>query len=235
MKITAETVENHLIELSNPEIAMKTQKFFKTGKGEYGEGDQFIGIRVPVIRKQLIKYKDISLHENEKLLKNTYHEVRMFALLMLVDKFSRGNEQEKFKIYQLYTSNLRYVNNWDLVDCSAHYIVGAFLADKDKQPLYDLAVSEVLWERRVSIISTFYLIKNNEFNETLKISRMLINDREDLIHKAVGWMLREIGNRSQETEEKFLKENAVNMPRTMLRYAIEKFPKEKRKFYLECK
>ncbi|MBT3225202.1 MAG: DNA alkylation repair protein [Calditrichaeota bacterium] len=232
MKVTAKDISRNLVELGNSTVAEHSQRFFKTGKGEYGEGDKFLGIRVPIIRKQVKKYKDISLEIISNLLKSSYHEVRLFAVLMLVRKFSNGDDREKSKIYSLYMNSTKYVNNWDLVDSSASYIVGAYLADKDKQPIYDMAKSESLWERRISIMSTFHFIRNNDFSDALKISEILIDDREDLIHKAVGWMLREIGNRSLAIEEEYLKEHYKKMPRTMLRYSIEKLPKEKRKAYL---
>jgi len=230
-KFTAKDIRKSLMELVNPEIAEHSQRFFKTGKGEYGEGDKFLGIRVPVIRKQVKKFKSVSLGQVLVLLKSPFHEIRLFAVLMLVQKFSAGTE--KRKIYELYLKNTKYINNWDLVDSSASYIVGAYLLDKDKQPIYELAKSEDLWERRISIMSTFHFIKCGKFDDALKISGIILNDKEDLIHKAVGWMLREIGNRSLSVEEKFLKKYYKEMPRTMLRYAIEKFPERKRKFYLK--
>ena len=231
--MTAKNIRKSLIELGNSEIAEHSLRFFKTGKGEYGENDKFLGIRVPVLRKQLIKFKAISLSQTLALLKSPFHEIRLFAVLMLVKKFSSGTENRK--VYELYLKNTKYVNNWDLVDSSAHYIIGAYLIDKDKTPIYELAKSEDLWERRISIISTFYFIKKGDFEDALKISEILLNDKEDLIHKAVGWMLREIGNRDLSEEEKFLKKFAAKMPRTMLRYAIEKFPEIKRKEYLKIK
>ncbi len=228
--MTAKNIRRSLIELGNPKIAEHSQRFFKTGKGEYGEGDKFLGIRVPIIRKQIKFFGNVSLAQTLILLKSPFHEIRLFAVLMLVQKFSSGTE--KRKVYEMYLKNVKYINNWDLVDSSAHYIVGAFLNDKDKTPIYELAKSENLWKRRISIISTFYFIKSRKFEDALKISEILLNDKEDLIHKAVGWMLREIGNRDLSEEEKFLKKFVLKMPRTMLRYAIEKFPETNRKFYL---
>ena len=231
--MTAKDIRKSLIELGNPKIAEHSQRFFKTGKGEYGEGDKFLGIRVPIIRKQVNSFGNVSLGQTLVLLKSPFHEIRLFAILMLVQKFSFG--PDKRKVYEKYLENSKYINNWDLVDSSAHYIVGAFLIDKDKTPIYELAKSEDLWERRISIISTFYFIKSGKFEDALKISEILLNDKEDLIHKAVGWMLREIGNRNLSEEEIFLKKFVLKMPRTMLRYAIEKFPETKRKFYLKTK
>jgi 3-methyladenine DNA glycosylase AlkD len=232
MKATVKEIRKNLRELSDSARAEQAQRYFKTGKGEYGEGDKFLGIRVPVIRKLVRKYFGISIDEVLLLLRSPFHEERLFALLLLVQMYYRGSEKEKKEIYELYLSNTKYINNWDLVDISASYIVGEYLEDKDKQPIYDLVKSEDLWERRISIISTFHMIKSNDFSDALKISEILRNDREDLIHKAVGWMLREIGKRSLAVEEKFIRKNYKEMPRTMLRYSIEKFPEERRKAYL---
>ncbi len=167
-----------------------------------------------------------------QLLGSTIHEERFFALLILVSKYSKGNEAVKKRIYELYLQNTQFINSWDLVDGSAQHIVGAFLMDKSKEPLYRLAKSKNLWERRIAILSTFHFIKHDKYSETLKISRILLSDEQDLIHKAVGWMLREIGKRHMLTEEIFLKKHYKRMPRTMLRYAIEKFPESKRQKYL---
>jgi len=222
-----------LRDLADPVIAENSLRFFKTGKGEYGEGDKFLGIRVPVLRKQAGKYKDIALEEIQRLLKSSFHEERLCALFLLIHKFTRGDAAEKTAVYRMYLNNTRYINNWDLVDSSAYSIVGAYLEDKDKQPIYELAGSDSLWERRIAIISTLHFIRKHRFNETLDLSEQLINDKEDLIHKAVGWMLREIGKRDLNAEEFFLKTHYRQMPRTMLRYAIEKFPEQKRKKYLK--
>lgn len=218
--------------LADPAIAAHSQRFFKIGKGAYGDGDKFLGIRVPVLREQAKKYHDITPKEIQALLKSAFHEERLFALLLLVRKFSEGNEIERTVIYKLYLKNTKYINNWDLVDSSAHHIVGTYLEDKGKQTLYKLSRSNSLWERRIAVISTFHFIRKNQFNETLRISKQLINDEEDLIHKAVGWMLREIGKRDLAVERAFLKAYYREMPRTMLRYAIEKFPERERKKYL---
>lgn len=222
-----------LVELSNPEIAQHSQRFFKTGKGEYGYGDKFLGIRVPVLRKHVKLFQDTRISNVEKLLKSKYHEVRLFSLLLMVSKFSKGDFEEQEQIYNLYLSHTKYINNWDLVDSSAPYIVGSWLYDKDRSVLYELAHSKILWERRISIISTSFFIKNNQYSDTLNISNILLDDPEDLIHKAVGWMLREVGNRSRNEEEKYLKNRYKNMPRTMLRYAIEKFGQDRRQLYLK--
>jgi len=215
---------------SSPKKAKILQRFFKTGPEEYGEGDVFLGIAVPEIRKLVKKYSDLKIKEIIKLLHSKIHEERLIALLIMVKKFQI--EKNKEKIYNLYLKNTKYINNWDLVDLSANKIVGDYLLDKPKSILYKLARSKSVWERRISIIATFNFIKNNKFEETLKIARILLNDKHDLIHKAVGWMLREIGKRDLKTEERFLKKYYPKMPRTMLRYAIKKFPEKKRKQYL---
>lgn len=225
-------ITDHLRSLANPEIAEHSQRFFKTTEGEYGFGDKFLGIRVPVIRQAVKKYKNTPLSVAEKLLKSEYHEVRLFALLLLVFRFSKSSVDEQEEIYHLYLSNTQYVNNWDLVDSSAHHIIGTYLENRDKSMLYDLSKSDSLWERRIAIMSTFYFIKKNQFSDTLHISEQLLSDQEDLIHKAVGWMLREVGKRDLPKEVAFLKAHYQKMPRTMLRYAIEKFSKEERQKYL---
>jgi len=228
-------INNYLRNLADAEIASHSQRFFKTAKGEYGFGDKFLGIRVPVLRKAVKKFKTIPLNTATKLLKSEFHEIRLFALLLLVSRFAKADTNEQEKIYQIYLRNTKYVNNWDLVDSSAHYIIGAYLADKDKSVLYDLLKSNSLWERRIAIMSTFYFIKNNKFDDALHISEKLLYDKEDLIHKAVGWMLREIGNRDLNVETAFLNKHYKTMPRVMLRYAIEKFSKEERQKYLKGK
>lgn len=226
-------IREELKKLSDPEHAARLQKYFKTGKGEYGEGDQFLGLRVPAIRKIARKYSTISISKASEFLPSPFHEERLVALFILVDLFRRADEEDKKKIYDLYLKNTNYINNWDLVDVSAGPIIGAYLFTRDKKPIYDLAQSKNLWKRRIAIMATSYFIAHNEFAETLKIAEILLNDKEDLIHKAVGWMLREIGKRDFELEENFLKKHYEEMPRTMLRYAIEKFPEEKRKSYLK--
>ncbi len=233
MESRAKDVSKSLRELADPRIAEHSQRFFKTGPGEYGEGDLFLGIRVPVVRRQVAKFKDLPLEETVDLLRSSYHEERLCAVLLLVSKFKQGNEVEKKAIYDLYLTETGFINNWDLVDSSAHFIVGAYLNDRDKGPLYELAESDSLWERRIAIISTLYQIRRNRFEETLKIAAVLRDDREDLIHKAVGWMLREVGKRDPALERFFLKQHYKKMPRTMLRYAIEKFPQKERRAFLE--
>jgi 3-methyladenine DNA glycosylase AlkD len=231
--MTVDQIRAELQKLKDDQRAQGLQRFFKTGPGEYGEGDVFLGIRVPDLRRLSREYRGLRLSEINRLLKSRFHEERSLALMILVQAYSKGDEAAKKSIYEMYLRSTRFINNWDFVDLSAHHIVGHYLSDKSKEPLYLLAKSDSLWERRIAIISTFYLIKRGEFKETLKVSKMLLSDKEDLIHKAVGWMLREVGNRDLATEEKFLIAHYKRMPRTMLRYAIEKFPEPRRQMYLK--
>ena len=228
-----EEIRNKLQYLSDARSAKMLQRFFKTGPGEYGAGDIFIGIRVPVLRRLAKEYEIATLTEVKELLHSSIHEERLLALLILIRIYQKNDAIERKRIYQLYLRNSRFINNWDLVDCSAEHIAGDYLFNKSKRPLYQLAKSKNLWERRISIISTFHFIKREHFNDTLKIAELLLNDKEDLIHKAVGWMLREVGKRNLQLEEVFLKKHCLNMPRTMLRYAIEKFPAAIRQNYLK--
>lgn len=225
-------IKEELSLLGDKEKAAILKRFFKTGKGQYGEGDKFRGIKVPEIRKLSKKYIDMSLSDAKSLLHSKFHEDRLLALFILVLKYQKGDEVLREKIYNLYLANMKYVNNWDLVDLSAEHIIGATLANKDKKLLTKLAKSSVLWERRIAVLSTFHFIKRGDYEQTLKMAELLLKDEEDLIHKAVGWMLREVGKRDIKVEEKFLKKYYKEMPRTMLRYAIEKFPESKRKAYL---
>ncbi|MFC2048742.1 DNA alkylation repair protein [Elusimicrobiota bacterium] len=230
-----EKLKKELYKLRNSEKAKNLTRFFKTGKGEYGEGDVFLGVTVPLQRKTAKKFYNISLYELERLLNDRIHEYRLCALIILVEKFKKAHESEKDIIVEFYLRNTKNINNWDLVDMTAPYILGEYLLDKDKMILYRLSFSKDLWERRISIMSTFTFIRNNRFEDTLKIAEILLEDEHDLIHKAVGWMLRELGKREQNLEEKFLKKHIKNMPRTMLRYAIEKFEDRRRKTYLNMK
>ncbi|MFK7859288.1 MAG: DNA alkylation repair protein [Granulosicoccus sp.] len=220
-------------QLGNPVVAEKSLRFFKTGVGQYGEGDFFLGVRVPEIRAFAKKQKGVLLKEILCVLKSPYHEERLLALIMMVNIFKKADERHRKEIYTSYLDNTRYVNNWDLVDSSAHQIVGGYLLEKNKDKLATLSRSENLWERRIAIISTYHFIKKDQFNDTLNISTVLLDDHEDLIQKAVGWMLREVGNRDRLVEEKFLLKHYKSMPRTMLRYAIEKFEEGERKLYLK--
>ena len=226
-------VRKKLRKHASRERAKISQCFFKTGPGEYGEGDVFIGVKVPDIRGVARQSRDLPLKETCELLKSVVHEERLLALLILVLKYHKGKEPERKTIYRLYLKNTRHINNWDLVDVTAEHVVGAYLWNRDRKPLYRLAESRSLWERRIAILSTFHFIKKREYTDTLNIAEILIADREDLIHKAVGWMLREVGKRDFVVEEGFLREHYKVMPRTMLRYAIERFPEATRQAYLK--
>lgn len=225
-----------LRKLVNPEKAKHLSRFFKTGKGEYGEGDKFIGITVPVMRAYARKYAEASYEELEELLDSSYHEERLLALTILTAQFERGSEAEKKRIFNFYLAHTKSINNWDLVDLSAYKIVGAYLLARPRAVLYRLAKSKNLWERRIAIISTFAFIRCGECEDALKLAEMLLSDPHDLTHKATGWMLREVGKRCGEKKLKqFLNKHAARMPRTALRYAIERFPETERKRYLAIK
>ncbi len=231
--MTARDIQQRLEALGDPEKAAHAQRFFKTGPGEYGEGDVFRGIRVPVLRAVAKEYKTLPLDETVELLHSPFHEDRFVALAMLVHAFSKGDESLKKTIYDLYLANTKWINNWDLVDASAHKIVGPYLMDRSRKPLYQLARSASLWERRIAIISTFAFFRKDQFEDSLAIAEILLHDKEDLIHKAVGWVLREVGKRNFDLEDGFLQQHYRTMPRTMLRYAIEKFPEPRRQGYLK--
>lgn len=231
----ADDVKKELSLYADFEKAVILQRFFKTKKSEYGEGDIFLGVIVPNTRKVAKKFLDLPILEIKKLLYSKIHEERLCALLLLVEKFYNADDKGRKTIYEFYMKNARQANNWDLVDLSAPRIVGMYLLDKPKGILYKFAKSKNLWEKRISILSTFWFIKYGKFNDSLKIAKILMNDEHDLIHKAVGWMLREVGKKDMKTEEGFLKKYYKKMPRTMLRYAIEKFPENKRLMYLNKK
>jgi 3-methyladenine DNA glycosylase AlkD len=217
---------------ANKKKAELLQGFFKTGKGEYGEGDVFLGIMVPESRELAIKYKSLLLEDIEKLIKSKIHEERLIALLLLVHNYQK-NPERRDEIYNFYLKNTKYVNNWDLVDLTCHKILGPQIFNGDRSILYKLASSDNLWERRISMISTFEFIRHNQFDDSLKLAEILLKDKHDLMHKAVGWALREIGKKNISILEKFLKQHYKSMPRTMLRYAIERLPEKKRKDYLD--
>lgn len=233
MKDILEDLRKDLNLYASPQKAEFLKRFFKTGKGQYGEGDIFLGVKVPDSRKIVRKYAYIPLDNTLNLLRSKIHEERLIALLIMVEKTNGADEGVRETLFKKYLENTLYINNWDLVDLSADKIVGSYLFEKPKDILYSLAVSENLWERRIAILATFDFIKKGLYQETLKIAKILLNDRHDLIHKAVGWMLREIGKRClQEVLEKFLLSNYKQMPRTMLRYAIERLPEDLRLQYL---
>ena len=222
--------------LANPVRAKLSLRYFKTGPGQDGEGDVFAGLTVPQVRMIAKKYRELPLSEAEQLLHSKLHEERQTVLMILVYQFRKGDETKRKKIYDLYLANTKYINNWDLIDLTAPAIIGGYLADKNRSILTKLAQSESLWERRIAMLATFQFIARNESDDALKVAELLVYDEHDLIHKAVGWGLREIGKRcGEEIEEKFLKKHAATMPRTMLRYAIERFDERKRKLYLSYK
>ena len=232
MKAAASDVIADLQNVGSPLKAEHSLRFFRTGPGEYGEGDQFIGVTVPEQRKVARRYRDLPITEVSILLKHPIHECRLTALFILTDRFKRGSDQEKDTIAELYLQNTRYVNNWDLVDSSAHFILGPWLETRDRSLLDQLAASSRLWDQRIAMLACYHYIRHNDFADALRIADALVNHPHDLIHKAVGWMLREVGNRDISVEERFLIPRYRTMPRTMLRYAIEKFPEERRKAYL---
>lgn len=219
--------------LASPELVTLQQRFFKTGPGQYGEGDVFLGIKVPPVRALAKKYRDVTLDTIATLLHSKYHEERLFALLLLMQFYERATEKERGDAFDLYLAKTAHINNWDLVDVSAPHIVGRHLTTRSRKVLHRMAKSSSLWERRIAIISTFYFIRNNDFDDTLSIAKTLLHDEQDLMHKAVGWMLREVGKRDLATEESFLLQHYHDMPRTMLRYAIERFPEQRRQQYLK--
>jgi 3-methyladenine DNA glycosylase AlkD len=230
---TATELRRHLCRLGSPEAAAACARFFKTGPGQYGEGDVFLGIPAAPLFQLAREHHALPMREVAALLHSAIHEERSLALLVLVESFARSPEQIRKTIYDFYLDNTRWINNWDLVDSSARSIVGQYLERRSRKPLYRLARSPSLWERRISIVATHHFIRQNDFSDTFKIAELLLNDREDLIHKATGWMLREIGKRNEMALELFLKRHHAVMPRTTLRYAIERFAPKKRRSYLD--
>ncbi len=235
MEKTLKSLRDDLRKFERPPKAKSLQRFFKTGPGEYAEGDVFLGLKTDETRSVAKKYQDLSLSDLSQLLSSKIHEERVTAVMILNRRFSKADLKEKKKIYQFYLDNILGINNWDLVDSSAPTIVGGYLdvSGDSREVLYQFAVSQNLWERRIGMMVTFFFIQKRQFEDALRIAERLLNDKEDLIHKAVGWMLREIGKKDFATEERFLKKHYRQMPRTMLRYAIEKFPQEKRQAYLK--
>ena len=230
--MSAEAQRKALRKHASRKKAEVLQRFFKTGPGQYGEGDIFAGVVVPDIRKVAKSFKDAAEVELLELLKSEIHEERLLALLIIINQFEKASEVGKEALFKLYLKNTRYINNWDLVDISAPNVVGAWLFERNRDVLNRLAKSKSLWERRIAVVSTFYFIRKGDYHSTLEIAALSLEEKEDLIHKAVGWMLREVGKRSLADEEKFLGKHYKKMPRTMLRYAIERFPEVRRKAYL---
>ena len=233
--MTIEEIQVRLRQVADPGDAVTLQWFFKTGPGEYGEGDVFIGVKVPKIRALVKEFWKADESIVLQLLASAIHEERFLALMILVRLFEKGSEADRRRIFRLYLARTDRINNWDLVDLSAPNIVGEYLSDKSRRPLYRLVKSPSLWERRIAMLATFALIRRREFDDALAMADRLLHDEEDLIHKAVGWMLREIGKRDMGVLETFLKPRCTVMPRTMLRYAIERFPEARRKRYLRAK
>ena len=220
--------------LANKEIAQHSLRFFKTDKGEYGHGDLFLGVRAPKIRLIAKKHIDISITDMKTLIQSKYHEERFLGLIILVNKYAKTKDKKnRNQLYKIYVSSFKYINNWNLVDVTCPHVTGKHLIDKDRTILYKWAKSEDLWTKRIAMVSTFSFIRKNDLEDTFKIAEILLHDEHDLIHKAVGWMLREAGKRDIKKEETFLKKYYKTMPRTMLRYAIEKLPETKRQKYLK--
>ena len=231
-ELTSRAIQTQLAILANPKIAEHSQRFFKTGPGEYGEGDLFRGIRVPELRRVARAFKNITLRETFVLLKSAYHEDRFVALCLMVQHYDRGDSARRATVYEAYLSHAQWINSWDLVDTSAHKIVGRHLWEQDRAPLFDLAASSDLWERRIAVIATLFFIKKGDLGTTFALAERLLNDPHDLMHKAVGWMLREAGKMDFDAQDAFMRKHYPVMPRTMLRYAIERFPEPLRKAYI---
>jgi len=233
--MSVQQIKQELKKYANPNKAKILQGFFKTGQGEYGEGDIFLGLTSQEIKDVAKKFRNLELDTLKILLSSKIHEERMLSLRVLILQYKKTDLKQKEKIYKFYLKNAKNINNWDLVDISAPKIVGIYLLDKPRDILYKLAKSKNLWEKRIAILSTYAFIREKQFKDTLKIAELLLKDKHDLMHKAVGWMLREVGNRDREVEKKFLQKNYKIMSRTMLRYAIEKFPEKLRQNYLKGK
>lgn len=231
--MNARDAKQKLKSLASPDVAKSSVRFFKTGPGQYGEGDTFIGVKVPTLRVVSREFRGLALQEIESLLNSTIHEERHLALMILVLQVAKCDEAHRRVVFDFYIKNTKFINNWDLVDCSAPQVVGGFLLDKSRKRLFDLTKSKSLWERRIAILSTQHFIRHDDFTDTLAISQRLLKDKEDLIHKAAGWMLREVGKKAQAVLEAFLDQYGSAMPRTMLRYAIERFPHNQRRTYLQ--
>jgi len=230
-----QAIKQELQALADPQTAQHSQRFFKTGKGEYGEGDIFLGIRVPVIRQLAKKHQQLPLDKIESLLHSNFHEQRLLALIMMVNLYKKSDTSTQQQIFNSYINNVQYINNWDLIDTTTPHIIGAYLFDKNRQILFDYAKSDNLWQRRIAVLACFYFIQLEDFSDFIKIAEMLVDDQQDLIHKAVGWMLREAAKRQLSITMNFLDQYAASMPRTMLRYALERFPADLKKEYMAKK
>lgn len=217
---------------ADPSVAEQSKRFFKTGPESYGHADLFLGLRVPFLRTTAKRYHSIGLAQIRSLLQSRYHEIRLCGVFMLVFRFQQGCDIDKDQVYQFYIEHTQYINSWDLVDSSAYQIVGPYTEHGSKAVLTRLAKSKDIWERRIAIIATLHFIRNGHYKTTLRIAKILLKDKEDIIQKAVGWMLREVGNRDPSSENSFLELHASSMPRTMLRYAIEKYPEDERQAWL---
>ena len=226
------TARRRLREFADRDRAVFIQGFFKTGPGQYGEGDQFLGLRVPDLRTVAREFRSLPLSDLRNLLQSKWHEERLLALVILVDRYEGGDDRERDAIFKLYLGSADCINNWDLVDCSAPQIVGGHLATRNRKLLYRLAKSKSVWERRIALLATFHFIRQGEFDDSFALAQSLLSDKHDLIHKAAGWMLREIGKRDRKVLEEFLSKFGARMPRTMLRYAIERFPPAMRRRFL---
>jgi len=228
-------IKQKLDSLADPSNQQQIQRFFKTGKGDYAEGDIFLGIRTPMLRKLAAQYQDLSLNDAEQLLQSPIHEHRSLALMLWVTQFPKANKAQQQRLFERYLQNTKFINNWDLVDISAPTLVGQYLLEKEREILYKLVASESLWERRIAVVATLTFIRHQQFEDILKFAKLLLNEPHDLIHKAVGWMLREAGKQNLSVLKAFIDEYDTQLPRTTLRYAIEHFDEEQRQFHLKRK
>lgn len=233
--MTATFILNELLSVANPEKAAFLQRFFKTGPGQYAEGDVFLGLVVPLTRSIAKANKQTPLSELKILMESEYHEARLCALLIAVEQFKKASEADRRKLYDFYLAHARRINNWDLVDVTCPHIVGVYLLDKDRSRLYELAESDCLWEQRIAMVSTVTFIRHRDYTDTLALAEKLMSHPHDLMHKAIGWMLREVGKKDRETLTAFLEEYATRLPRTSLRYAIEHYPEDRRQYFLKKK
>ena len=233
--MTAAFVLSELQSMANPEKAAFLQRFFKTGPGQYAEGDVFLGLIAPLTRSIAKANKQTPLAELQVLMESEYHEARLCALLIVVEQFKKASEAVRKQLYDFYLSNASRINNWDLVDVTCPHVVGAYLLDKDRSRLYELAESDNLWEQRIAMVSTVAFIRNREYTDTLALAEKFMMHKHDLMHKAIGWMLREVGKKDRETLSEFLEEYATRLPRTALRYAIEHYPEDQRQYFLKKK